>query len=93
MPAVIQYLIAEGLMDGSTLTVTGKTLTENVADLPGFAEGQKVRAVRYPKLRYVAYDGVLCPSCRSCSPSTLRSKRADTFKSFTVRLLPKVCRT
>ena len=41
-PAVIKYLLAEGLMTGDCMTVTGKTLAENVADLPGFKAGQTV---------------------------------------------------
>ena len=41
-PAVMKYLLAEGLMQGDCLTVTGKTLAENVADLPGLTEGQKI---------------------------------------------------
>ena len=41
-PAVMKMLLAEGLIDGSCLTVTGKTLAENLADLPGLAEGQEV---------------------------------------------------
>ncbi len=41
-PAVIKYLLAEGLMTGDCMTVTGKTLAENVADLPGLKVGQKV---------------------------------------------------
>jgi dihydroxy-acid dehydratase len=41
-PAVQKYLLEQGLLDGSCLTVTGKTLAENVADLPGLAEGQPI---------------------------------------------------
>jgi dihydroxy-acid dehydratase len=41
-PAVMQYLLAHGLLDGSCLTVTGRTLAENLADLPGLAPGQAV---------------------------------------------------
>lgn len=41
-PAVIKYLLAEGLMTGDCITVTGKTLAENVSELPGLKEGQKV---------------------------------------------------
>ncbi|OUD12046.1 dihydroxy-acid dehydratase [Thioflexithrix psekupsensis] len=41
-PAVIRYLLENDLMHGDCLTVTGKTLAENVADLPGFAPGQEV---------------------------------------------------
>ncbi len=48
-PAVIKYLLEKGLMDGGCLTVTGKTLAENVADLPGLKEGQTiVRPVENP---------------------------------------------
>ncbi|QDV82007.1 dihydroxy-acid dehydratase [Planctomycetes bacterium TBK1r] len=41
-PAVMKYLLEKGLMDGSCLTVTGKTLAENVEGLPGLKEGQKI---------------------------------------------------
>jgi dihydroxy-acid dehydratase len=41
-PAVIKLLLDAGLMDGDCLTVTGKTLAENVADLPGLSEGQEI---------------------------------------------------
>ncbi|MCA9136195.1 MAG: dihydroxy-acid dehydratase, partial [Planctomycetales bacterium] len=48
-PAVMKYLLEKGLMDGSCLTVTGKTLAENVESLPGLKEGQKiVRTVENP---------------------------------------------
>ncbi len=42
IPAVLQYLLKEGFLNGDCLTVTGKTLAENVADLPGLAEGQQI---------------------------------------------------
>jgi len=41
-PAVLKMLIAEGLVDGSCMTVTGKTLAENVQDLPGLTSGQPI---------------------------------------------------
>jgi dihydroxy-acid dehydratase len=41
-PAVLKYLLAEGFIDGSCLTVTGKTLAENLESLPGLKEGQKI---------------------------------------------------
>lgn len=48
-PAVMKYLLSEGLLDGDCLTVTGQTLAENVADLPGLKEGQTiVRKVTEP---------------------------------------------
>ncbi len=48
-PAVMKYLLEKGLLDGSCLTVTGKTLAENLADLPGLRAGQDVlRSVERP---------------------------------------------
>ncbi|MFT7525427.1 MAG: dihydroxy-acid dehydratase [Arenicella sp.] len=41
-PAVMKFLLAEGLLDGSCITVTGKTLAENLQDLPGLAAGQDI---------------------------------------------------
>ena len=34
-PAVMKYLLEKGLLDGDCLTVTGKTLAENLADAAG----------------------------------------------------------
>ena len=41
-PAVLKYLWENNLIDGSCLTVTGKTLAENLAELPSLESGQKV---------------------------------------------------
>ncbi len=41
-PAVIKYLLAEGYMHGDCLTCTGKSLAENVADLPDLKDGQTI---------------------------------------------------
>lgn len=41
-PAVMKYLLEHGLLDGGCLTVTGRTLAENLADVPGLAPGQQV---------------------------------------------------
>jgi len=41
-PAVMKYLLSEGLMTGDCMTVTGKTLAENVENLPGLKAGQTV---------------------------------------------------
>ena len=42
IPAVMKYLLAEGLLHGDCLTVTGKTIAENLADVPGLPEGQNI---------------------------------------------------
>ena len=41
-PAVMKMLLAEGLMTGDCLTVTGKTLAENLTTLPGLKPGQQI---------------------------------------------------
>ncbi|MFS1519067.1 dihydroxy-acid dehydratase [Bacillus sp. SCS-151] len=40
--AVMKVLLDEGLLHGQCLTVTGKTLAENLAEAPPLVEGQKV---------------------------------------------------
>jgi dihydroxy-acid dehydratase len=39
---VMKYLLEKGLIDGSCLTVTGRTVAENLKDLPGLKTGQDV---------------------------------------------------
>ncbi len=41
-PAVLRYLLEKGVLHGDCLTVTGKTLAENLTDLPDLREGQDV---------------------------------------------------
>lgn len=41
-PAVMKVLLDEGLLDGDCITVTGKTVAENLAPLPGLTDGQEV---------------------------------------------------
>lgn len=42
VPAVMKYLLANSLLDGSCLTVTGKTIAQNLADVPDLTAGQKI---------------------------------------------------
>ena len=42
VPAVQKLLLREGLLHGDCMTVTGKTLAENLAEMPDLREGQKV---------------------------------------------------
>jgi len=41
-PAVMKRLLGAGLLHGDCITVTGRTLAENLAGLPGLADGQRV---------------------------------------------------
>jgi len=42
IPAVVKFLLDNDMLHGDCMTVTGKTLAENMADVPSLAEGQKV---------------------------------------------------
>ena len=42
VPAVMKYLLAAGLLNGECLTVTGNTLAENLAEVPGLKDGQQI---------------------------------------------------
>ncbi|MEK7711539.1 MAG: dihydroxy-acid dehydratase, partial [Pseudomonadota bacterium] len=42
IPAVMKYLLDKGLIDGTCLTVTGKTIAENLKELPALKAGQDV---------------------------------------------------
>mgnify|MGYP001580434769 FL=1 len=41
-PAVMKYLLEKKLIDGNCITVTGKTIAENLKSLPGLKAGQDV---------------------------------------------------
>ncbi|WP_394420883.1 dihydroxy-acid dehydratase [Tenacibaculum mesophilum] len=41
-PAVLKYLLEKGLLHGDCLTVTGKTVAENLVAVPSLTEGQEV---------------------------------------------------
>ncbi|GME31315.1 Dihydroxy-acid dehydratase [Neofusicoccum parvum] len=41
-PSLIKFLIGEGLVDGSQMTVTGKTLKQNVENAPSFPKDQQI---------------------------------------------------
>jgi len=48
-PAVMKYLLEKNLIHGGCITVTGKTVAQNLANLPGLTEGQDVvRPVERP---------------------------------------------
>jgi dihydroxy-acid dehydratase len=42
VPAVIKMLLDAGMLYGNCMTVTGKTVAENVKDLPGLTPGQQI---------------------------------------------------
>ena len=50
-PALMKYLLDRGYLHGDCMTVTGKTLAENLADVPPLTAGQQViHAIEHPVL-------------------------------------------
>ncbi|GFN11089.1 dihydroxy-acid dehydratase ilv3 [Aspergillus tubingensis] len=41
-PSLLKFLLKEGLIDGSGMTVTGQTLAKNLENVPDFPEDQKI---------------------------------------------------
>jgi len=41
-PAVMKYMLENGMLHGDCMTVTGKTVAENLAELPSFKVGQDI---------------------------------------------------
>lgn len=42
IPAVLKFMLMNGMLHGDCLTVTGKTLAENLLDAPDLKEGQQI---------------------------------------------------
>jgi dihydroxy-acid dehydratase len=42
IPAVMKFLLEHGMIAGDCLTVTGRTVAENLRDLPGLTAGQEI---------------------------------------------------
>ena len=48
IPALMKMLLKEGIIDGSCMTVTGKTVAENLADVADFPEFPKDQDIIHP---------------------------------------------
>jgi dihydroxy-acid dehydratase len=64
--AVMKLLLEHGLLHGDCLTVTGKTIAENLSEQKGLAEGQKVI---YPLEQALRKDGPLVILKGNLAPS------------------------
>ncbi|MDT8861858.1 dihydroxy-acid dehydratase [Alkalihalobacillus sp. MEB130] len=78
VPAVMKLLLEKGLLHGDCLTVTGKTLEENLAEVPHLTEGQKIISFDNPKREtgpLVILKGNLAPEGALAKMSGLKIKR------------------
>jgi dihydroxy-acid dehydratase len=56
VPSVMKYMLEKGMLHGDCLTVTGKTIAENLASVPSLTEGQDViTPIEHP----IKHDGHL----------------------------------
>ncbi|MGN1401051.1 MAG: dihydroxy-acid dehydratase [Bacillus sp. (in: firmicutes)] len=79
VPAVMKLLLREGLLHGDCLTVTGKTMAENLAGFPDLTAGQQViypvDAPLKPHGPLVVLKGNLAPEGAVMKISGLKSSR------------------
>ena len=59
VPAVQRMLLREGLLHGDCMTVTGKTVAENLENAPDLAEGQKVIYPFYDPIKTTGHLQIL----------------------------------
>ncbi len=59
IPAVLKYMLEEGMLHGDCLTVTGKTLAENLADVPALSAGQQVIRKREDPIKRTGHIRIL----------------------------------
>ncbi|GHO44914.1 dihydroxy-acid dehydratase [Ktedonospora formicarum] len=75
--AVLKYLLKAGLINGDTLTVTGKTLAENLENAPDLAEGQEIvmplEKPLHPSGPLVILKGNLAPEGAVCKIAGLKT--------------------
>ncbi len=77
VPAVMKVLLREGLLNGDTLTVTGYTLAENLAQSPDLVAGQQVimpfDQPLHPSGPLVILKGNLAPEGAVCKIAGLKN--------------------
>lgn len=87
IPAVMKHLLKAGLLHGDCLTVTGKTIAENLEEFPDFEDGQKiitpVEQPLYPDGPLVILKGNLAPEGAVAKVSGLKVRSlTGTAKVF-----------
>src|SRR5439155_1626610 len=68
VPAVMKYLLEKGMLDGSCVTVTGRSIAENLESAKPLAAGQTVIAPLEKPLKKI---GHVCPEAQEGGPIAL----------------------
>ncbi|MGX7196089.1 dihydroxy-acid dehydratase [Enterococcus olivae] len=81
VPAVMKYLYENGFIHGDCLTVTGKTIAENLEEVPSLKEGQKViMPLENPKRKdgpLIVLHGNLAPDGAVAKVSGVKVRRHE----------------
>ena len=80
---VVKMLLAEGLINGDCMTVTGKTVRDNVKDLPGLASGSEDRT---PLLRSAETNRPSSNPARAIWRRKAPSRRLPERKVYALRV-------
>ena len=59
VPAIMKYLLEKGMIDGSCMTVTGKTVAENLKNVPGLKADQKIIAPLEKPIKKTGHISIL----------------------------------
>lgn len=81
-PIVLKYLLEKGLLDGRCMTVTGRTLAENVAGVPSlsFAEQRVIHPVEKPMKKSAHLQVLYGNLAPKGSVAKITGKEGDRFK-------------
>ncbi|UCZ55298.1 dihydroxy-acid dehydratase [Bacillus shivajii] len=78
VPAVMKLLLEKGLLHGDCITVTGKTIAENLSEVDHLSEGQEIISFENPKREtgpLVTLRGNLAPEGAVAKMSGLKVKK------------------
>lgn len=59
VPGVMKMMLKEGMLDGNCMTVTGKTIAENLAELPSLKEGQEIIRTKNEPIKETGHIRIL----------------------------------
>ncbi len=81
IPAVMKQMLKDGLLDGSCLTVTGKTLAENLEEVPDLSKGQSIIHGKDQPIRKSGHIQILYGNlAKEGAVAKITGKEGDMFK-------------
>ncbi|QDU63746.1 Dihydroxy-acid dehydratase [Planctomycetes bacterium Pan216] len=104
VPGVLKMMLAEGLLHGDCMTVTGKTIAENLEELPGLDEGQEmirplsnpIKATGHLRILYgnVATEGAVAKitgkeGLKFVGPAKVFDSEEETLKALEEKKIEK----